>query len=268
MRAIVLAVLLFLPLVPTASSLDACVADPRIPAAACGSVEATERGITISTSHVEYETSRSASSCGANVTAADMDADGRCAAARCEWKEGADGRRAWVCTEHSTAGCALDIGNGSSDPNAGCGDELAAATQGYPFDPDVRERCAASIAIDEPGVYRCRSTGDLDGDGDPDFDLACAGDAGCAIVSKWRVYAPLPNAFSAGSCGAATASPSAWCTWDGAAGWGAVGHDGLPPAHSNVVIADFDRDGALDVVVVERGGRVYAWTQATGPVGL
>lgn len=70
-----------------------------------------------------------------------------------------------------------------------------------------------------------------------------------------------------GGCAGRQEGAFAACAWDGPAGSGYAMHQGLPPRHSNAVVADIDRDGRPDVMLVERGGQVQVWTPITGPVG-
>lgn len=160
--------------------------------------------------------------------------------------------------------------------------------------PDTAVACASDGAsVDDADAQRCSwSAGDVDGDGSASAsarngtftatatfsdgssgDLRCAppkdgaagnGGPACATATKWKVYTPLPTAFSSGACDAGSTGAWAACSWDGPAGNGFAAHHGAPPSHSNVVLADLDRDGRPELVVEENGGAATVFATAAG----
>lgn len=279
--ATVLAALLFAA-VPVGAAEEVCAADPAAGTGRGACVDARERAITINTTHVEYDTGRS-SSCRAaadgnhtrfDPLVIDLNGDARCVESKCGWTEGADGRRVWRCEETLSDGCSASARKLLDQGKAGdCAVDADLDGDGA-SDASVKDR-NASAAIGAPKRSfasridggNSHVQGDLDGDGTSDVY------AGPRQTTS-RVEGPdldgdgAPDLSWSGDCANAPARQHASCSSNGPAGWGMVAHEGLPPRHSNVVLADLDRDGALDIVVVENGGRVYAWTQATGPLAL
>lgn len=204
--------------------------------------------------------------CGDGLTA-DLDGDGAPDAACRSEGNITKKQKQWLPANFRCSAGGDDDGDGAPDTAVGCESD--------------------GIAIDHEGVQRCKwYVPDMDGDGDlsaslrnqtytaiahlsdgSSQDLRCApprepGAAGpdapaCTTATKWKVYAPLPNAFTVGSCTGGTDGARASCEWVGTAGSGSVAHDGLPPRHSNVVLADVDGDGAADVLLVESGGSAF-----------
>ena len=71
------------------------------------------------------------------------------------------------------------------------------------------------------------------------------------------------RAFWTGGC-SQSGPASGSCAWNGPAGTGTVAHDGLPPEHSNVILADMDADGTPDLAIRESGGSASATSTLAG----
>lgn len=181
----------------------------------------------------------------------------------------------------------MDLACADAGPACGTsGGAHARNTTGGFFDIDYGCALSGSATDVDVGCGDSIATGDLDGDGAP--DVACAsslerdpagrrgvtGGCGGSGMRATQGGAGGPLGGLAGRAAVAMGTAAGWtggcdhnggaglaCDWWGPAGSGAVEHRGLPPTHSNLVVADLDRDGAPDVMLAEeRGSAVFVST--------